>query len=45
MDKFSYLRNQIRYAEDRSTIVDLAKLNKKNDKISAGDMVFHSTVD
>ena len=44
MDKFSYLRNPIRNAEDGSTIVDLAELNKNNDNISAGDMAFHSTV-
>ena len=45
MDKFSYLRNPIRNAEDGSTIVDLAEHNKKYDKISAGDMAFYSTKD
>jgi radical SAM superfamily enzyme YgiQ (UPF0313 family) len=42
MDKFSFLRNPIRNAEDGSTIVDLAE---HNEKISTGNMVFRKTKD
>lgn len=44
MDKFSYLRNPIRNAEDGSTIVDLTEHNKKYDKITSGELVFQNKV-
>ena len=44
MDKYSYLRNPIRNAEDGSAITDLAENNKKNRNIPSGSMVFQNTV-
>jgi len=45
MDKYSYLRNPIRNAEDGSSIVDLAEHNKNSGNIGSGGMVFQNTVD